>query len=163
MARRATSRLLARTYLPMARASNACPRRSAAREKPRLPLFAGIASALLNTVLNDLSLIFRNASLCRHGLFPRKGIATVAFPVGQFPADAPVFAGRRRRFPRRTAGTTPPCAGADGRYRLSLLPLLICEVTWSLGENVYAAIYGRMGTDASAAMTLTAPIKEAAR
>ena len=40
-----------------------------------------------------------------------------------------------------------------------LLPLLICEVTWSLGENVYAAIYGRMGTDASAAMTLTAPIQ----
>ena len=45
------------------------------------------------------------------------------------------------------------------QYLAMLLPLLICEVTWSLGENVYAAIYGRMGTDASAAMTLTAPVQ----
>ena len=40
-----------------------------------------------------------------------------------------------------------------------LLPLLVCEVVWSLGENVYAAIYGHMSTDASAAMTLTNPIQ----
>ena len=40
-----------------------------------------------------------------------------------------------------------------------LLPLLVCEVSWSLGENIYAAIYGHMGTDASAAMTLTNPIQ----
>ena len=40
-----------------------------------------------------------------------------------------------------------------------LLPLLACEVMWSLGENVYAAIYGHMSTDASAAMTLTNPVQ----
>ena len=40
-----------------------------------------------------------------------------------------------------------------------LLPLLGCEVLWSLGENVYAAIYGHMSTDASAAMTLTNPVQ----
>ena len=49
--------------------------------------------------------------------------------------------------------------GRGRQYLAMLLPLLICEVTWSLGENVYAAIYGRMGTDASAAMTLTAPVQ----
>ena len=32
-------------------------------------------------------------------------------------------------------------------------------MVWSLGENVYAAIYGHMSTDASAAMTLTNPIQ----
>lgn len=37
--------------------------------------------------------------------------------------------------------------------------MLVCEVAWSLGENVYAAIYGHMGTDASAAMTLINPIQ----
>lgn len=36
---------------------------------------------------------------------------------------------------------------------------LLCEASWSLGENVYAAIYGHMGTAESAAMTLTAPIQ----
>ena len=40
-----------------------------------------------------------------------------------------------------------------------LLPLLACEAMWSLGENVYAAIYGHMSTAASAAMTLTNPVQ----
>ena len=40
-----------------------------------------------------------------------------------------------------------------------LFPILVCEVVWSLGENVYAAIYGHMGTESSAAMTLTGPIQ----
>ena len=40
-----------------------------------------------------------------------------------------------------------------------LLPFLVCELMWSLGENVYAAIYGHLGTDACAAMTLTNPIQ----
>lgn len=39
------------------------------------------------------------------------------------------------------------------------MPLFVCEASWSLGENVYAAIYGRMGTEQSAAMTLTVPIQ----
>ena len=45
------------------------------------------------------------------------------------------------------------------QYGAMLLPILICEFLWSLGENVYAAIYGHIGTDASAAMTLINPIQ----
>jgi len=45
------------------------------------------------------------------------------------------------------------------QYLCILLPILICEFLWSLGENVYAAIYGHIGTDACAAMTLTSPIQ----
>ena len=40
-----------------------------------------------------------------------------------------------------------------------LLPLLICEFIWSLGENVYAAIYGNMSLSDSCAMTLINPIQ----
>lgn len=40
-----------------------------------------------------------------------------------------------------------------------LLPILLCEFLWSLGENVYAIIYGRMGTQDCAAMTLINPIQ----
>ena len=56
----------------------------------------------------------------------------------------------------------------DGFLASVLLPLFVCEASWSLGENVcaapvspivIAAIYGRMGTEQSAAMTLTAPIQ----
>lgn len=40
-----------------------------------------------------------------------------------------------------------------------LVPILLCEFLWSLGENVYAIIYGHIGTEACAAMTLTYPIQ----
>lgn len=39
-----------------------------------------------------------------------------------------------------------------------LAPILVCEFFWSLGENVYASIYGHIGTDSCAAMTLIAPM-----
>ena len=39
------------------------------------------------------------------------------------------------------------------------MPILETEFLWSLGENVYAAIYGHMGTAECAAMTLTGPIQ----
>ena len=45
------------------------------------------------------------------------------------------------------------------QYVAILLPMLACEFFWSLGENVYAAIYGHLGTDACAAMTLTNPVQ----
>lgn len=41
------------------------------------------------------------------------------------------------------------------QYAGILLPILVCEFLWSLGENIYAGIYGHMGTDACAAMTMT--------
>ncbi|UNT92344.1 polysaccharide biosynthesis C-terminal domain-containing protein [Allobaculum sp. Allo2] len=40
-----------------------------------------------------------------------------------------------------------------------LLPLLICEGLWSLGENVYAMVYGHTSTVQSAAMTMTIPLQ----
>ena len=46
-----------------------------------------------------------------------------------------------------------------GEYLMILFPILVNEFLWSLGENVYAAIYGHLGTDSVAAMTLTNPIQ----
>lgn len=64
--------------------------------------------------------------------------------IGVFVNDHPKYEGHTLR---------------DGFLASVLLPLFVCEASWSLGENVYAAIYGRMGTAESAAMTLTAPIQ----
>ena len=44
-------------------------------------------------------------------------------------------------------------------YIKILTPLLICEFMWSLGENVYSAIYGNISTNDCAAMTMTSPIQ----
>ena len=38
-------------------------------------------------------------------------------------------------------------------------PIILNEFLWSLGENVYAGIYGHIGTDPCAAMTLTFPLQ----
>ena len=45
------------------------------------------------------------------------------------------------------------------QYFAMLIPILLTEFFWSLGENVYASIYGHIGKDACAAMTLTNPIQ----
>lgn len=51
----------------------------------------------------------------------------------------------------------------DGEFKWQyfkiLGPLLICEFLWSLGENVYTAVYGNIGTAACAAMTMTIPVQ----
>lgn len=64
--------------------------------------------------------------------------------IGVFVNDHPKYEGHTLR---------------DGFLASALDALFVCEASWSLGENVYAAIYGRMGTEQSAAMTLTAPIQ----
>lgn len=64
--------------------------------------------------------------------------------IGVFVNDHPKYEGHTLR---------------DGFLASALDALFVCEASWSLGENVYAAIYGRIGTEQSAAMTLTAPIQ----
>jgi len=39
------------------------------------------------------------------------------------------------------------------------LPILFNEFSWSIGENIYAILYGRLGTTALAAMSLTNPLQ----
>ena len=39
------------------------------------------------------------------------------------------------------------------------LPILFCEFFWGLGENVYASVYGHMGTVSAAAYSLTGPVQ----
>ena len=45
------------------------------------------------------------------------------------------------------------------QYLGILSPILICEFMWSLGENVYGSIYGHLGTEPCAAMTMTGPVQ----
>ena len=124
-------------------------------EKPGLPLYAGIVSAVLNTGLNEL-LIFGRLGLPAMGA-AGAAIATVIAQCVNFLLL--LLASKQLAFLH--AKEVPHKAERLhwSRYLSVLLPLLFCEASWSLGENVYAAIYGRMGTAESAAMTLTAPIQ----
>ena len=118
-----------------------------------LPLIVSFAAVGCNTGLNYL-LIFGKCG------FPALGVkgAAIASVASQVAALALLILffvrvlkknGRVLRFD----------IGMDQAHRRQyagiLLPILVCEFLWSLGENIYAGIYGHMGTDACAAMTMT--------
>ncbi len=44
-------------------------------------------------------------------------------------------------------------------YFIMIMPILVSEFLWSLGQNVESAVYGHLGTDNLAAYTLTCPIQ----
>lgn len=144
------------TFLPMAGATTLSTFLRCT-DKPKLPLYASIVAAVLNTVLNYV-LIFG-----AFGISPMDyrgaAIATVVSQIANF-AIMMFLVPRGNVLGRREvdAGISV-CKFNVGQYLAMLLPVLVCEFMWSLGENVYAAIYGNMGTDASAAMTLTNPVQ----
>ncbi len=125
-------------------------------EKPVYPMVATIASALLNTVLNYV-LIFGSFGLSAMGV---QG-AAIATTVSQFfnlLLMLLMFL-RQRHLLDKGVSDGRPAAFDWVQYGAMLLPLLICEAAWSLGENVYAAIYGHMSTAESAAMNLINPVQ----
>lgn len=126
-------------------------------EKAMIPLYASIAAALCNTGLNYL-LIFGKLK------FPAMGVngAAIATAISAFINMAVVIAGfiyvyhknkKKYRFSLHLKKMSP------NQYLAILFPILITEFLWSLGENVYATIYGHLGTNDCAAMTLTTPIQ----
>ena len=146
--------LISGTFVPMAGAA-LLSTLLRCRERLWLPLYASIAAALLNTGLNYI-LIFGKLGLAPMGI---KGaaIATVLSQCANL-----LLLMLPRALLARTENEPQRALLVQFHWRqyLSLLlPLLVCEAMWSLGENVYAAIYGHISTDASAAMTLTNPVQ----
>lgn len=126
-------------------------------EKPWLPLYASIFSALLNTGLNYI-FIFGKLGITPMGV-RGAAFATVISQCANFLLMLLMLFQNSSLLKSNKGESTVTLRMNWGQYWSMLLPLLVCEVVWSLGENVYAAIYGHMSTDASAAMTLTNPIQ----
>ncbi len=125
-------------------------------EKASLPLYASIGAAVVNTGLNYI-LIFGKLGFAPMGV---KGaaIATVISRAVSFLVLFLMLLRYKSQWSREDSREQQ--AGFNWKqYGAMLMPILICEFMWSLGENVYAVIYGHMGTQASAAMTLINPIQ----
>ena len=148
--------VIAGTFLPVAGATMLSTM-FRCMEKASLPLYASICAALTNTGLNSV-LIFGKLGFRSMGA-EGAAAATVCAQV----VNLLIMLGMYLRLKKRmdtSDGEVRLCAGFPWkRYAAILLPLLACEFLWSFGENVYAGIYGHMGTDASAAMTLINPIQ----
>lgn len=44
-------------------------------------------------------------------------------------------------------------------YLIMIMPILVSEFLWSLGQNVESAVYGHLGTSNLTAYTLTCPVQ----
>lgn len=146
--------IIAATFVPIAGATLLSTLFRCA-DRPKLPLYASVVSAVINTVVNYV-LIFGKLGFAPMGA-AGAAIATVLSQWVNFfimlallPKNAPL--------PAR-ASDEEKTAFNWAQYLAMLLPVLVCEAMWSVGENVYAAIYGHMGTQASAAMTLINPVQ----
>lgn len=123
--------------------------------KAVLPLVASFFSVLLNTGLNYLFIFGK-------GGIPSMGVEGAA--VASVIAQTAAFLVTAVYFWRLGAEGRPSVkfcmTGKEWvQYTGILAPILVCEFMWSLGENVYAVIYGRLGTDPCAAMTMTGPVQ----
>ena len=121
-------------------------------ERAQLPLYASIAAAVCNTVLNYILIFGRIGA-------PSLGAdgAAWATAVSQWVNALIMLTLLRAPQLRQRSGAGQRFQWPQ--YAAMLLPMLICELAWSLGENVYAGIYGHLGTDPCAAMTLLNPIQ----
>lgn len=120
----------------------------------KIPLYAGIMAAAINTVLNYM-LIFGNMG------FPKLGISGAAWASVISQVTGGVILLIFSFFPKNKINVPFGIYSAKKEiknYLYILLPMFVCEFLWVLGENVYGLIYGHLGTKDCAAMTLINPI-----
>lgn len=152
--------IMAGTYLPIAGATLLAAFFRCA-ELASLPLYASIVAAILNTGLNYI-LIFGKFGLHAMGA-EGAAVATLISQIANLLLMILLYLKNKQKLQEI-------CADAElakkewlpfawKQYMGMLLPIFICEFAWSLGENVYAAIYGQLGTESCAAMTLINPIQ----
>ena len=148
--------ILSGTFFPMAGATMLATL-FRCMEKASYPLYASILAALANTVFNFI-LIFGRLGFSPMGA-QGAAIATVISQCLNFLLMLLMYRGQRAAFPLAGGERLGRTGFHWKQYGGILLPMLVCELFWSLGENIYAAVYGHLGTEACAAMTLTNPVQ----
>ena len=125
-------------------------------EKSKFPLYAGMASMLLNVIFNYI-FIFGKLGMPRLGLLGA-GIGTLLSRTVECLVQLFFI---MKLCQKQELYLHPVSILKLEQYQkisIIALPLLINEFSWSVGENIYAAIYGRIGTESVAAMTLINPL-----
>ena len=126
-------------------------------ERASLPLYASIIAAVLNTGLNYI-LIFGKMGFQPMGA-EGAAIATLVSQLANLLMIFLLFLKYKEILTGDSKEEHEIGRFNWNQYAAMLLPILVCELMWSLGENVYAGIYGHLGTESCAAMTLTNPVQ----
>lgn len=129
-------------------------------ERVKLPLAATAVSLSLNAVLN-YALIFGAFGLPRLGVL---GAAIATLIAKALEATIIILGAYLKKTP--PAGRLHELfawgSGFVSRYVRVAAPVLLNEVTWSLGITVYNAVFARMGTEAIAAFNVASTVSQLA-
>ena len=149
-------RIVAFSYIPMA-VSNILSAWLRCREHATIPFLASFGAVAVNTGLNYLLIFGKFGFPCME--IKGAAIATlisqlfnlvfivIGFVVcNRRDGDKPVLSLRFKKITIRD-------------YLVMIMPILVSEFLWSLGQNVESAVYGHLGTSNLAAYTLTGPIQ----
>lgn len=149
-------RIVAFSYIPMA-VSNILSSWLRCREHATIPFLASFGAVAVNTGLNYL-LIFGKFGLPR---LEMKGaaIATLISQLFNLVFIAVGFALCIRKDGNKPVWTLHFSKITIKDYLIMIMPILVSEFLWSLGQNVESAVYGHLGTSNLAAYTLTCPIQ----
>jgi putative MATE family efflux protein len=149
--------LLALSYLPcMLTMIYSAVLRSTGEVK--LPMVASTTTVVINVVLNYV-LIFGHLGCPKLGLMGA-AIATCISRCIEFAIIlVAVYWQRHVVAVTRVGDLFGMERGLLGRFFATSMPIVMTELLWVLGESGYAVIYGRMGTDNLAAMTMTYPLQ----
>lgn len=121
------------------------------------PLAAGIASAVVNTGLN-YGLIFGHFGLPALGV-TGAAVASVISQLVNLLLMLVIFYLVRLRGQKKFRFSLSLGRKGYRQYLVMLLPILITELLWSLGQNVNTYIYGHLEPGDLAAMSMTGPIQ----
>lgn len=149
-------RIVAFSYIPMA-VSNILSSWLRCKEYATIPFLASFGAVIVNTGLNYL-LIFGKFGFSCMGI---KG-AAIATLISQLFNLAFIVIGSVLCI--RKDGDKPVLSLHFKKitirdYLIMIMPILVSEFLWSLGQNVESAVYGHLGTSSLAAYTLTGPIQ----
>jgi len=124
--------------------------------KSKQPMIASISAVILNTILNYI-LIFGHLG------FPHMGVrgAAIATTIARLLELGIVlvfFVIHQIRDEYKINLFIKSDKALIKTALIVTLPIFLSELAWSLGEAVYGIIYGHIGTDETASMTLIGPI-----
>ncbi len=126
----------------------------------KLPMFVTIIAISMNTFFNWV-LIFGKLGFSPMGV---EGAAIATAVARTFECGLIIYLGNYYRL--ATSGTPDKIfrysKSMTAKFVKIAFPVVINEILWSTGVTMYALVYGRMSTDAMAAMTITQTVEQIA-